>query len=64
MRQAETVVQHRALAEQTFGSRAEEFLELYPVTTDAELVDVTKMVAREGGVMRTARNWRSLSPRG
>jgi para-nitrobenzyl esterase len=57
VREAATAEEYRAVARATFGAQADAFLALYPVGSDAEVAEVANAVAREGGVMRTARNW-------
>lgn len=57
LRQSKTIAEYQAIAEKTFGPRAAEFMKLYPVKTDADIAEVAKTAAREGAVMRNARNW-------
>ncbi len=57
LRQAKTMAEYRAITEKSFGSRAEEFLQLYPVSSDVQIAEVSKTAAREGGMMRIARSW-------
>jgi len=57
LRSARTVAEYQAVANTAFGPRAPEFLKLYPVKTDADIAEVAKTAAREGGVLRGARNW-------
>jgi para-nitrobenzyl esterase len=57
LRQTRTIAEYQALVEKTYGPRAAEFLKLYPVKTDADIAEAAKTAAREGGVLRGARNW-------
>jgi para-nitrobenzyl esterase len=57
LRRATTVAEYRATAERLYGAKASEFLSLYPVSTDADVAEMAKTAAREGAVLRTARNW-------
>jgi para-nitrobenzyl esterase len=57
LRQAKTVAEYTAAAERVYGARAAEFLTLYPVASDADVPEMAKTAAREGAVLRTARNW-------
>lgn len=57
LRDTRTVAQYTALARQAYGDRASEFLRHYPVGSDADVPEAAKTAAREGGVLRTARNW-------
>ncbi len=57
LRQARTVAEYTAIVEKALGARAAEFLKRYPVRADADVAEMAKAAAREGGVLRTARNW-------
>lgn len=57
LRSAKTVAEYTAAVEKALGPKATEFLRHYPVTSDADVVDVAKATARESAVLRTARNW-------
>lgn len=57
LRDAKTVAEYRTIAEKAYGGKAAEFLRLYPVASEVEIPVVAKTAAREGAVMRTARNW-------
>jgi para-nitrobenzyl esterase len=57
LRQARTVAEYTKIVEQALGAKAPEFLRRYPVKSDADVAEMAKAAAREGGVLRTARNW-------
>ena len=66
LRSARTVAEYTAIVEKALGDRAGEFMRHYPVRSDADVAETAKAAAREGAVLRTARNWaiaqkRSLS---
>ena len=49
--------EYTARVRQAYGNDASEFLRYYPVGSDADVPEAAKTAAREGGVLRTARNW-------
>jgi para-nitrobenzyl esterase len=57
LRETKTVAEYTALARRAYGDRASEFLRHYPAATDADVAGAAKAAAREGAVLRTARNW-------
>ena len=57
LRDAQTAAEYRARAEKAYGANAAEFLKFYPVNDASEIPAMAKTAAREGAVMRTARNW-------
>ena len=57
LRSATTVAEYTATVQKALGERAGEFLSRYPVRSDADVAEMAKAAAREGGVLRTARNW-------
>jgi para-nitrobenzyl esterase len=58
--QAKTVAEYRNTAYRMFGEKAPDFLSLYPVSTDADVVRQARNAAREGGLERNARNCAQL----
>ena len=57
LRTAKTADEYRAAARQLYGERAEAFLTLYPVATDADVPSVGAKAAREAGMETTMRGW-------
>lgn len=57
LRAARTAAEYRAMVEKALGAQAAEFLTHYPAATDAAVAEIAKATAREGAVLRTARNW-------
>ena len=57
LRQTTTVAEYTMVVKKAYGENASEFLKYYPVKSDAEIAEVAKTAAREGAVLRTARNW-------
>jgi para-nitrobenzyl esterase len=57
LRDTATAADYAALARKAYGDKAGEFLAFYPARSDADVAEAAKTAAREGGVMRTARNW-------
>jgi len=57
LRTAKTADEYRAAARQLYGERAEDFLNLYPVATDADVSSVGAKAAREAGMETTMRSW-------
>ena len=57
LRETRTVAEYTARVRQAYGNDASEFLRYYPVGSDADVPEAAKTAAREGGVLRTARNW-------
>ena len=57
LRTARNLEEYKAAAQKLYGKDAEEFLKLYPASTDAEAHQMGLTAAREGMVERGARNW-------
>jgi para-nitrobenzyl esterase len=57
LRTARSLEEYRAAALKLYGKDTEEFLKLYPASTDAEAHQMGLTAAREGMVERGARNW-------
>lgn len=57
---ARTVTQYRSLARAMFGKRAGNFLNAWPVTTDAQVVRQVREVARDSGFGLLAYGWAAL----
>lgn len=57
LRQANTLAAYQAAAKKLYPNDADEFLKLYPATTDPEVRLQGATAAREGMVGRSARNW-------
>jgi para-nitrobenzyl esterase len=57
LRTARNLEEYKAAAQKLYGKDAEEFLKLYPASTDAEAREMGRTAAREGMVERGARNW-------
>jgi para-nitrobenzyl esterase len=57
LRTAKNLEEYKAAAKRLYGDAAEEFLKLYPASTDAEAREMGRTAAREGMVERGARNW-------
>jgi para-nitrobenzyl esterase len=57
LRTAKNLTEYRATSARLFGPDSEEFLKLYPASTDAEARDMGATAAREGMVEKGARNW-------
>jgi para-nitrobenzyl esterase len=57
LRTATNLEEYKAAAQKLYGKDTEEFLKLYPASTDAEAHDMGRTAAREGMVERGARNW-------
>ena len=57
LRTAKTVDEYRAAARRLYGDRADEFLALYPVTTEAEVKEMGARAARDAGMVSTMRAW-------
>ena len=57
LRTAKNLEEFKAAAKKLHGAYAEEFLRLYPVSTDAEAREMGGTAAREGMIERGARNW-------
>ena len=57
LRTAKNLDEYKAAAKKLYGDAAEEFLKLYPASTDAEAREMGRTAAREGLVERGARNW-------
>ena len=57
LRQAANLDEYRAAARRTYGAHADEFLKLYPATTDAQAAEMGRTAAREGIIGRSMRNW-------
>jgi para-nitrobenzyl esterase len=63
LKAARTVAEYKAIAAQLFGDAAEEFLSLYPVTTDAEIRAVAQEAANDAGGLFNSRTCASLQAR-
>jgi len=57
LRAAKNIEEYKAAAKKLYGDAADEFLKLYPASTDAEAREMGRTAAREGLVERGARNW-------
>ena len=57
LRTAKNAEEYRTAAKRIFGEHADEFLTLYPVSTDAEAAEMGATASREGMVERGSRNW-------
>jgi para-nitrobenzyl esterase len=57
LRAAKSLDDYKAAAKRVYGEFADEFLKLYPATTDAEVREMGLTAAREAMVERSARNW-------
>jgi len=57
LRTARNLEAYKAAAQKVYAKDAEEFLKLYPASTDAEAREMGRTAAREGMVERGARNW-------
>ncbi|MEO8114205.1 MAG: carboxylesterase family protein, partial [Phenylobacterium sp.] len=58
--QAKTVAEYQAKARQLYGDRAEGFLKLYPVKTDADIARVAGEAGRDGGMQQGMRNYAAV----
>ena len=54
--EAKTVADYDQIATKMFGADAEEFLKLYPVKSDAEVIPMADKVATESGIANISRN--------
>jgi para-nitrobenzyl esterase len=59
--QAKTVAEYRNMAYRMYGEKAPEFLRLYPVNNDAEVVTMARKAAREAGLENNARKCATLA---
>jgi para-nitrobenzyl esterase len=57
LRDAKTVAEFEAMARRAYGAKADAFLSFYAPKSDAEIREMAGTSAREGAVLRTARNW-------
>jgi para-nitrobenzyl esterase len=57
IRRATTLAEYESIARQSFGARADEFLRLFPATTDAEARHQAEEAGRNSGMALSARNW-------
>lgn len=57
IRKAATVAEYRDAAAKMYGPKAAEFLELYPVSNDAEVKAQADTVGRESGLSANPRKW-------
>jgi para-nitrobenzyl esterase len=57
LRTAKNLDEYKAAAKRLYTDAAEEFLKLYPASTDAEAREMGQTAAREGMIERGARNW-------
>jgi len=57
LRTAKNLEEYKAAAAKLYGKDAEEFLKLYPASTDAEALERGRTAAREGMVERSQRAW-------
>ncbi|RPJ80152.1 MAG: carboxylesterase, partial [Acidobacteria bacterium] len=57
LRRAKNVEEYKAAARELFGSAAEEFLALYPVATNEDVLTAGAKAAREAGMESTMRAW-------
>jgi para-nitrobenzyl esterase len=60
LKQAKTVAEYKAAAVKAYGDAADEFLKLYPVTKDEEIVPVAQAAANDAGGMTGACNCATL----
>jgi len=52
---ATTVAEYQEIARKMYGDNADQFLRLYPVSSDAEVRPMAMKAAREGGIARASR---------
>jgi para-nitrobenzyl esterase len=57
IRQARTLAEYRALAQQSYGAKAAEFLKLWPAKDDASAAHEADEVGRNSGFTLGARSW-------
>jgi para-nitrobenzyl esterase len=57
LRTAKSLDEYKAAAQKLYGKDAEEFLKLYPASTDTDAHEMGRTAAREGMAERGARNW-------
>jgi para-nitrobenzyl esterase len=57
---ATTVAEYKTVAQQMFGPDTAEFLRLYPVNTDADVREMARKAAREGGLLAGSRTCAAL----
>jgi para-nitrobenzyl esterase len=57
LRTATSVGEYKAAASKYFGARADEFLRLYPATSDAQARENGALAARDGGMATSMRSW-------
>jgi para-nitrobenzyl esterase len=57
LRTAKNLEEYRGAAKKLFDKSADEFLKLYPASTDSEALEMGRTAAREGGAQRGARLW-------
>jgi para-nitrobenzyl esterase len=57
LREAKTVAEYEAMARRAYGAKGDAFLSFYAPKSDAEIRETAGAAAREGAVLRTARNW-------
>ncbi len=60
LRSAKNLDEYKAAARKLYADAAEEFLKLYPASSDAEAREMGRTAAREGMVERSARNWATV----
>jgi para-nitrobenzyl esterase len=53
---ARTVEEFRSIASEMYGAKADEFLRLYPVKTDADVAEAAHAAARENGMLKASRS--------
>ena len=58
---ARTVADYQQIAHAMYGRAAEEFLKLYPVKTDADVLPTARRAAAEGGLLRSSRTCGELT---
>lgn len=63
LRNVSTVTEYTEAARTLYGNRAGMFLDLYPVSTDADVPEMAALAAREGGMLTTMRTWALLQSR-
>jgi len=57
LRNATNVEEYRTMAADLYGDAVDEFLKLYPVSSDADVPVMAEKAAREGGMETTMRAW-------
>jgi len=57
LRNAKTVEEYESMAADRFGDDVDEFLELYPISSDADVPAMAEKPARDGAMQTTMRAW-------